>query len=60
MSMRSGACKNDNSAYVEFLIRSPDAYFTSFQACIAETIWNILLILCRLTQHVKAECYMRE
>ena len=31
-SMRSVACKNDNSAYLQFLIMFPNQHFTSFLA----------------------------
>ena len=33
----SVACKNDNSACLQFLIMSPDPYFTSFLACFSVT-----------------------
>ena len=42
--------KNDNSAYLHFLIMSPDPYFTSFSfpEHNSATILNILMILYRM------------
>ena len=48
--MQSVAYKNDNSAYLHFLIMSPESHFTSFLACISITVPHILMILGRINR----------
>ena len=59
-SIWSVICKNDNSAGLYFLVKSPDPYFTSSLACISVTIWNILMIPCLMIQQVNAKCLVLE
>ena len=57
MSARSVAYKNDNSAYLRFLIRSLIHIFTSFTfpEHNSGTVSNILLILGRIIDQVSIE-----
>ena len=58
--MRSVACKNDNSAWLHFLIRSLDSYFYSFLDHNFTTIRNISMVLARFIELVSVECIMQE
>ena len=60
MSVRSVAYKNDNSAYLCFLIMSPDHIFTSFSFPEHNfaNVRNILMVLGRNIEQVNAECCM--
>ena len=52
--------KNDNSAYLPFLIMSPDPYFTSFSFLDhnSGTIRNILMVLGRIIEQVDLKGHM--
>ena len=60
----SAGCLNkiENSAYLPFLIISPDPYFTSFSFMDhnSGTIRNILMILSRILEQVNMEGHMQE
>ena len=60
--MRSVAHKNDNSAYFRFLIMSPDPYFTpfSFPDHNSGTIRNILMVLGKIIEDIRADCRIKE
>ena len=62
MSTRSVEYKNDNSAYLHFLIMSPDPYFTSssFLEYNSVTIRNILMVLGKFIEQVNMECRVQE
>ena len=53
--------KNDNSAYLRFLIMSPDPYFTSFSFLDhnSGTFRSILMLLGRIIEQVNMECHMQ-
>ena len=53
--------KNDNSAYLPFLIMSPDPYLTSFLFLdhSSGTIRNILIVLGRIIEQVNIKCHMQ-
>ena len=52
MSVRSVACKNNNFAYLRFLIISPYLYFTPFSFPVhnSATVRNILMVLGRIIE----------
>ena len=54
--------KNDNSAYLPYLILSPDPIFTSFSFLDhnSGTIRNILMVLGRIIEHVNLKGHMQE
>ena len=54
--------KNDNSAYIPFVIMSPDPYFTSFSFLNhnSGTIRNILMVPDRFIEQVNMKCHMQE
>ena len=61
MSARSVAYKNDNTAYLRFLIMSPDPYYSfSFPDRNSATVRNILLILGRIIEQISAERRVHE
>ena len=56
--MRSFAYKNNSSVYIDFLIMSPDAYFTSisFPEHSSAINKNISVVLGRVIKQVNTEC----
>ena len=54
--------RNDNSAYLPFLIKSPDPYF--FFTLVSEQnsgiITNILMVHGRIMEQVNLKCHMQE
>ena len=55
--MRSATCKNDNPAFLHFLITSPDPYFSSPYL---SDHFKYLNILGRIIQKVSVDCCMQE
>ena len=60
MSMLSVTCKNDNSAFLLFLIISPNPYFNSVLEHNSATVRNISMILGGFIEQVNPECHMQE
>ena len=65
--MRSVACKNDNSAYLHFLVMSPDPYFYFISGALlviislcSATVRNILMVLGSNIEQANAECCIQE
>ena len=54
--------KNDTSAYLLFLIISPDPYFHffSFLDHNSETVRKILTVHGRIIEQINTECHMQE
>ena len=54
--------KNDNSAYLHFLVMFPDPYFSSlwFPEHNSTTVTNSLVVLGRFIDQVNTECRMQE
>ena len=54
--------KNDNSAYLPFLMMPPDPYFTSFLFLDhnSGTIRNVSMVLGRIKEQASIECHMQE
>ena len=60
MSVRSVACKNNNSVHLHFVIISPYPHFNLFQEHKSATVRNISMILGGFIEQVNAEFHMQE
>ena len=50
--MRGAACKNAKSAWVQFLITSPDPYFSSFPEHNSAFVRNIIMLHGKVIEQV--------
>ena len=58
--MLSVARKKNNFAFQHFLITSPYPFLNSFSEHNSAAVRNILMVLGRITEQVRAKCYMQE